>query len=58
VKKERNPLLVEDTRWKVKGGPMRPSTSEPKICPKCKGVGRNDRGIECFYCFGDGDIYE
>lgn len=58
MKKERNPLLVEDDRWKKKGGAHKLPSSKPKVCPDCKGLGRNEMGVECFSCCGEGEIYE
>lgn len=57
-KRERNKTLVTDDRWRRKGHPHGVSRSAPNVCPECKGLGRNNQGIECFFCFGEGEIYE
>lgn len=60
--KPRNKALVEDDRWKTKGGPHRRATPTPDVCPTCRGLGSvvdiNQDTMECPICDGLGEIYE
>jgi DnaJ-class molecular chaperone len=58
--KSRSKALVEDDRWKRKGGPHKRATSEPQVCPSCEGTGRipkNGYGL-CMTCEGTGEIWK
>jgi hypothetical protein len=51
---ERRQELVEDDRWKFKGGPLGTKKhDEPQICPQCQGL-----DPECPLCEGEGVIYD
>jgi len=57
--KERNKKLIEDDRWKKKGGPHKPADPSPKICLSCGGVGYDEEGQVIWEkCNGEGEIYE
>ena len=56
-------MLIEDDRWKRKGGAHKPRQSDPEVCPECGGLGY----IKAFFigepptcnrCNGDGEIWE
>jgi DnaJ-class molecular chaperone len=52
-------LLVEDDRWKMKGGAHKLRSPSPQVCPKCKGIGFYVGTSElCPYCDGTGEQYE
>jgi len=47
-----NPKLVEDERWKVKGGPMKiKKERDVRICPVCNGL-----DWDCPRCGGEGVV--
>lgn len=54
-----NKLLIEDDRWKKKGGSHNLHEIEPIVCPKCHGSGTylgNKEYLECDYCGGEGEF--
>lgn len=61
-KTDRNLLLVEDDRWKRKGGGHKVRRPIPEVCPTCHGLGSvidiNQDTMECPICDGLGEIYE
>lgn len=59
MKKEkgRNKLLIEDDRWKRKGGPMGVRRQAPAVCQYCFGVG-TWRKVRCQVCGGSGEIWK
>jgi len=57
-KYERNIDLVEDDRWKRKGGTIMKNRAEPIVCPDCKGMGTIDNIHPCGTCQGEGEIWD
>lgn len=57
MSKSRNKALVDDDRWKRKGGPHKRATPEPKVCPYCFGLG-TWRKVRCQACEGTGERWE
>lgn len=57
MSKSRNIDLVEDDRWKKKGGPIKKKEVEPEVCPDCYGIGTVDKIHPCPRCGGEGEIY-
>lgn len=56
--KHGNKKLIEDDRWKMKGGfhPKGKRRPPPCICPKCKGQAGLEDGSTCPVCKGEGYI--
>jgi len=60
-RKSPNKDLVEDDRWKRKGGAHKLRYSEPSPCPDCKGFGFKaniDHEWVCDACEGTGEIWK
>lgn len=60
--KDRNPSLVEDDRWKKKGGAHKVRRPIPTVCSTCQGIGTiidiNGEEMGCPECDGLGEIYD
>ena len=58
----RNILLVEDDRWRKKGGPMKTGKEDlPNVCPNCNGFGyilNGNTKYICSVCQGLGESYD
>ena len=57
MSKTRDKKLVEDDRWKMKGGPHKRANPEPEVCPYCFGMG-TWRKVRCQACEGTGEIWK
>ena len=60
-KTKRNAALVEDDRWKMKGGPHFKHNQEPEVCSDCSGLGwvkGTVPRINCPKCDGTGEVWK
>ena len=56
--KDRNKDLVEDERWKKKGGAHKIKQLEPDVCPDCHGLCTVDNIHPCSTCEGEGEVWD